>query len=247
MSQQTTDDIALSIVLPTFNERENVIQLLSELEQSLTVNYEAIVVDDDSPDLTWQAVERFASTRNNVRLLRRMNNRGLTGALNEGLGLARGRLLMWMDADLSMPPAKIPELLLAIEGGADAAVGSRYVRGGGDARAVTFLLTARLMLGRVLSIANGWLLNCRFRDWSSGFIVVKREFLEGHRLSGNYGEYFIALIVYLIKRRKANVVEVPYIQGPRKPREPEVIIGFWESVRRGCKYMGMVLRQCFVF
>src|SRR5512145_84610 len=153
-----SQNIKLSLVLPTYNEKDNIIILLSELEKILTVPYEAIVVDDDSPDQTWQAVEAFAETRPNIRLLRRRNVRGLTSALNDGLNMARGDLLMWMDVDLSMPPAKIPELLQAISEGADVAVGSRYVQGGGDARAVNVLLSTQLMLSKTLSILGGWVL-----------------------------------------------------------------------------------------
>lgn len=238
-----TADIKLSIVLPTYNERENVVLLLSELEKVLHVPFEAIVVDDDSPDKTWQAVETFAESRDNVKLLRRINERGLTSALNAGLKTARGELLMWMDVDLSMPPAKIPELLQAIDNGADVAVGSRYVAGGGDARAVNPLLTVQLMLSKMLSILGGWMLGCRFRDWSSGFIVLKRELLDGYELRGDYGEYFIALICYLIKQRRANVVEVPYVLTPRERGESKTATNLWGFFRRGHKYLRMIWRQ----
>lgn len=238
-------DVELSIVLPTYNERENVVLLLAELEQVLRSGYEAIVVDDDSPDKTWQAVEQFAQSRDNVKLLRRINERGLTSALNAGLKMARGRLVMWMDVDLSMPPAKIPELLQAIDNGADVAVGSRYVNGGGDARAVNALLTVQLMLSKALSILGGWMLGCRFRDWSSGFIVLKRELLDGYQLRGDYGEYFIALIYYLIKRRRANVVEVPYVLIPRERGESKTATNLWGFFRRGHKYLRMIWRVRF--
>lgn len=243
MNRMPENPVILSIVLPTYNERENIVLLLSELEKILTVNYEAIVVDDNSPDKTWRVVEEYAANRNNIILLHRINERGLTSALNDGLKLASGRLWMWMDVDLSMPPEKIPELLQAIADGADVAVGSRYVRGGGDARAVNFLLTTQLMLSKVLSIIGGWVLGCRFRDWSSGFIVLKREFIEDYRLRGDYGEYFIALVFHLIKRRKARVVEVPYVLIPRERGESKTASNLWGFIRRGRKYLGMILRQ----
>lgn len=235
----------LSIILPTFNERENIIILLLELEQILDVEYEAIVVDDDSPDLTWQAVKDFSATHQNVRLLRRMDERGLTSALNAGLKMAKGQLIMWMDVDLSMPPKKIPELLQAIDNGADVAVGSRYVKGGGDARAVNFLLATQLLLSKVLSILGGWMLGCRFRDWSSGFIVMKRETLGTYKLKGDYGEYFIALICYLVKTRKAKVVEVPYVLVPRVLGESKTATNLWGFMRRGRKYLRSILQQRF--
>jgi dolichol-phosphate mannosyltransferase len=147
--------------------------------------------------------------------------------------------------DLSMPPAKIPELLQAIERGADVAVGSRYVPGGGDARAVNLHLTLQLMLSKFLSILSGWMLGCRFRDWSSGFIVLRRELLEGYALYGDYGEYFIDLIHYLIRQRGAKVVEVPYVLTPRERGESKTATNIWGFVRRGRKYLYMIWRLRF--
>jgi dolichol-phosphate mannosyltransferase len=235
----------LSIVLPTYNERDNIIVLLKELEEVLQLPFEAIVVDDDSPDGTWRAVEEYAHANPHVRLLRRINARGLTSAINAGIKMARGKLVMWMDVDLSMPPAKIPELLYAIKSGADVAVGSRYVSGGGDARAVNAHLTIQLMLSKFLSILGGWMLGCRFRDWSSGFIVVKREFLTGYALTGDYGEYFIDLIYYLIKKRGARVVEVPYVLTPRQRGESKTATNILGLFRRGRKYLHTVWRLRF--
>jgi dolichol-phosphate mannosyltransferase len=246
MSSIRADLPRLSIVLPTYNERDNILLLLDELGHVLPdLPFEAIIVDDDSPDGTWRAVEDYARTRPHVRLLRRIGVRGLTSALAEGIKLARGRLVMWMDVDLSMPPAKIPELLRALEQGADVAVGSRYVPGGGDARAVNLHLTLQLMLSKFLSILSGWLLGCRFRDWSSGFIVLKRELLEGYALYGDYGEYFIDLIHYLIKQRGAKVVEVPYVLTPRERGESKTATNLWGFVTRGRKYLYMIWRLRF--
>lgn len=231
---------ALSLVLPTYNERENIQRLLAELQQLITFPFEAIVVDDDSPDLTWQAVEEIAAIHPHVRLLRRIGKRGLTSAIDDGIKLARAPLVGWMDVDLSMPPAKILELLKAIEQGADVAVGSRYVPGGGDARAVSLHLSIQLMLSKILSILGGWMLGCRFRDWSSGFIILRRDLLTGYDLTGDYGEYFIHLIFTLIKRRHAKVVEVPYILTAREIGESKTATNLWGLVRRGRKYLTTV-------
>ena len=234
------DEVVLSIVLPTYNERENIVRLLSELERLLSVNYEAIVVDDDSPDLTWQVVEQFASTHSNVRLLRRMNERGLTGALNNGINLARGQLIMWMDVDFSMSPERIPALLHAIDEGADVAVGSRYVSGGGDVRGFSVNLIVQLVLSKMLSILSGFVLGSPFRDWSSGFIAMKRETLADYELYGDHGEYFIGLIYYLIRIRRFNVVEVPYVLTPRQSGESKTATNLWGLFRRGIRYLHMI-------
>lgn len=242
-----SSSIDLSVILPTYNESENILLVLDELAKALNIPYEAIVVDDNSPDLTWKVVAEYAQQHPQVKLVHRVNERGLTSAINAGISKAQGKYIMWMDVDMSMPPSRIPALLQAIENGADVAVGSRYVKGGGDARAVNFLLTIQLMLSKLLSIMGGWFLGCRFRDWSSGFIVLKREFLEGYELRGDYGEYFIALIYYLIKRRHAKVVEVPYILTPRERGESKTATNLWGFVKRGHKYLRIMLQQRFNF
>lgn len=239
----TEQRVELSIILPTYNESGNILLLLDELEKHIRVPYEAIVVDDNSPDGTWRLVGDYALTHPQVVLVHRIEERGLTSAINAGLDRARGQLLMWMDVDLSMPPGRIPALLHAIHQGADVAVGSRYVHGGGDARAVTPLLTFQLFLSKALSILGGWFLGCSFRDWSSGFIVLKREMIEGYRLRGDYGEYFINLICYLIKKRGAQVVEVPYVLTPRERGESKTATNVWGFFLRGQKYLRVMWQQ----
>lgn len=247
MSDNKQNNMDLSIILPTYNESENILLVLNELDRVLTLPFEVIVVDDDSPDQTWKIVSEYAQSHTHVRLIHRTDERGLTSALNTGIKAALGKHILWMDVDMSMPPNRIPALLKAIDEGADVAVGSRYVKGGGDARAVNFLLTVQLMLSKILSIMGGWFLGCRFRDWSSGFIVLKREFLQDYELSGDYGEYFIALIYYLIKRRHAKVVEVPYILTPRERGESKTATNLWGFVKRGHKYLRIMLQQRFNF
>src|SRR5688500_2494896 len=101
----------LSIVLPTYNERENIVRLMDEIQRLLNITCEVIVVDDGSPDGTWRAVQEYARSHPQVQLLHRVGRRGLTSALNEGIKLARGKLVMWMDVDFSMSPERIPVLL----------------------------------------------------------------------------------------------------------------------------------------
>lgn len=240
----TLKDMApvLSVVLPTYNERENILLLMDEIERVVNVPYEAIVVDDDSPDGTWRAVEEYARSHPQVRLLRRVGVKGLTGALNEGIKLARGRVIMWMDVDFSMSPERIPVLLRTIEEGADVALGSRYISGGGDVRGSGLQLTVQLVLSKLLSILCGWTLGCKVSDWSSGYIMLKREMLEGYELRGDHGEYFIGLLHYLIRRRGAKIVEVPYVLTPRHWGESKTATNLWGLFRRGRWYLHMIWR-----
>src|SRR5207245_1192292 len=123
----------LSVVTPTFNEADNILQFLSELRQHLgQCDYEIIVVDDDSPDLTWKvaAAETVAGDRH-VRVLRRTGRRGLGNSVIDGFKYSVGDTLACIDADLQHDPAIIPHMLAALERGADMVVASRYVEGGG--------------------------------------------------------------------------------------------------------------------
>lgn len=242
----TSDAPTLSVVLPTYNERENILLMMREIVRLLADrSFEIIVVDDNSPDGTWQVVEEFAREHPQVRLLRRMNARGLTSAYNDGIKHARGRLVMWMDVDFSMSPERIPALLRAIEKGADVAVGSRYVYGGGDVRGFSFNLIIQLVLSKMLSILSGFVLGSPFRDWSSGFIAMKRETLDDYELYGDHGEYFIGLMYYLIKQRRAKITEIPYVLTPRRWGESKTATNLWGLYRRGTRYLHVIWRLRF--
>ena len=124
----------ITIVLPTFNERDNIAPLI-ERGLAALAGYEAemVVVDDDSPDGTWQVVAALAERDPRVRLIHRTEERGLTSAIAAGLAAARGKWVGWMDCDLSMPPEDLPCLAAALAAGADIVAGSRYLPGGRDA------------------------------------------------------------------------------------------------------------------
>ena len=95
------------------------------------IDAEVIVVDDDSPDGTSEVVDRILNRYRKLRLITRRSNKGLVNSIKEGIKSSRGSICLWMDADLSMPTDKIPDLVNKIKEGADLAVGSRYIKGGG--------------------------------------------------------------------------------------------------------------------
>ena len=127
----------ISVILATYNENENIGRLIEEIAIILVdYEYEIIVVDDDSPDMTWQVVDDMRKMNDKLILIRRMDERGLTSALNCGIKNSCGDVIVWLDCDFQMPPEKILELLSKIESGYDVAIGSRFVKGGGDVRDV---------------------------------------------------------------------------------------------------------------
>ena len=125
--------LQLSIIVPTYCEAENLTVLIPRVNRVLTeaeLDAEIIVVDDDSPDETIQVCEKLAENCP-LRLITRKNERGLSTAVIAGLNAASGGILLVMDADLSHPPEKIPELVSALnQRQADFVIGSRYVEGG---------------------------------------------------------------------------------------------------------------------
>ena len=230
----------VSVILPTYNEAENVGPLVREVLTSLAdYDPEVLVIDDDSPDGTWRVAGEIAAGPGQLQVVRRRHDRGLAASLTEGIALARGEIICWMDADFSMPPAMLPRLVGAVADGADLAVGSRYAPGGSDGRDDVPL---HRFLSRVLTAFASRLLVPRFRDYTSGFIAVRRAALERLLpLEGAYGEYFIAL-VYRAWQQGLQIRELPYACAPRRTGESKTATGWLGYFTRGWGYVRLILR-----
>jgi len=228
--------VTVSVVLPTYNERDNIGPLIQALLSQVREPVEVWVVDDNSPDRTWQVVQALAEEDPRVHLLRRVGERGLTSAIAAGIAASRGDVVVWMDCDFSMPPEAVPHLVAALEG-ADVAVGSRYVRGGRD---VGHSWMARAF-SRAINLFASLLLGWGVRDYTSGFIAARREVLERIPLRGDYGEYCIDLL-YRAQRAGYRVVEIPYTCTERASGESKTGANALDYLRRGWKYVWTVLR-----
>lgn len=226
----------VSVILPTYNEAGNMEPLVTGILAALGPEVEIIVVDDDSPDGTSRVVADLARDRPQVRLVTRRAERGLTSAIARGVAESARPVVMWMDCDLSMPPAVMPRLLAALPGH-DLTLGSRYVPGGGD--------TGHGWLGRFLSrtICYGAraLLGGTVLDLTSGFMCVRRYVIEDVGLVGDYGEYCIRLI-HNAQRRGYTAAEVPYLCGPRFSGESKTSVGLGGFLHHGPGYLLMVAR-----
>ena len=166
--------VDLSLVLPTYNERENLGELLARIDDALIdVCFEAIVVDDDSPDRTWAAARQFEQQYPWLRVIRRQNMRGLGSAVICGFRHARGNVLAVMDADLQHDVDLLPELLRRTER-ADFAVATRRAAGGSDGkwskerRFASFVATA---LARYIA-------KVPLSDPMSGFFLMRRGIFQ---------------------------------------------------------------------
>ena len=166
-----------------------------------TRTWELIVVDDGSPDGTADLAESYAR-EHPVRVIRRPGKAGLASAVLAGFGQARGDVLAVMDADLSHPPEALPRLADAIEHGADLAVGSRYVTGGGTED----WPLRRRVVSRVACLIGNVLVPVR--DCTSGFFAIRRSALDGVKL--NPIGFKIGFEV-MARGRYKKAVEVPYV------------------------------------
>jgi perosamine synthetase len=232
----------ISVILPTYNEKGNIVRLIEALSMQIQQAAEFIVVDDNSPDGTAEAVRELARHNSSVKLILRTDERGLTSAIQAGIDQSRGDIVVWMDVDFSHPPEKVPELIARIiPGGVDAAIGSRYVPGGADE--LQNLANPVVLVQKVCTRALNWftriVTGVPFHDWTSGFIAIRGDTIRQIRLYGDYGEYFIFLMARLCARQ-VRWVEVPFNNIPREVGETKTANGLLGLLSRGIHYVSAV-------
>jgi len=227
----------ISIILPTYNEKENIAELISQLSTTLKqYKYELIVVDDDSPDLTWKTTEELHNP--NVKVIRRMGIRGIASAIHDGIKSAKGEYIGWMDCDLSMPPSALIYMKDALDEGNDIVIGSRYVKGGKDYRPFTRRFTSLLFNSYARMILGG------VKDYDSGFILLKKEVLSQIGFPANgYGEYFVEFM-YKAKK-KFKIYEAPYILIDRQKGTSKTANSLFQLLGYGIQYGIKVLKLRF--
>lgn len=229
----------ISIVLPTYNEADNIIPLIDRTLSALESHpdgVEVVVVDDDSPDGTWRLVEERANLDSRIRLIHRTTENGLTSAIQRGINEAHGQWVGWMDCDLSMPPEEWPRLAEALADGAGMAIGSRYVPGGAD---VAHSATGKAF-SRLINLWAGLMLDRSIKDYTSGFILARKEIFDAIKLRGDYGEYCIDML-YRTKQRGYSIRELPYVCVPREAGESKTATNIWGYLSRGVNYVKTIL------
>ena len=195
----------VSIVVPTYNERQNLARLVDSIDQHLRHRaYEIVIVDDSSPDGTGDLARDLARAYP-IRVLTRPAKSGLGSAYRDGFKAAHGDLVFEMDADLSHDPRYIPALIEAVEHGADVAIGSRYVAQG---RVVGWGAYRKLVSG-VGNLLAKLTLGLRTRDVTSGYRCYAREAADVVQLARSDGYAFQVEALYLARRRGLRIVEVP--------------------------------------
>ncbi len=198
----------LSVVVPTYNEAENVGEIVQRLRDCLVgIAWEVIFVDDDSPDGTFEAVRSLASTDYRVRLLHRIGRRGLSTACIEGMQASTAPYVAVMDADLQHDERLLPEMLRKLrDDDLDMVVGSRNVSGGsmGD------WSTDRELASNFATWLSGLVLRADLKDPMSGFFMVRRDAIDNvvRELSGI--GFKILLDIFVTAKRPLRFQELPY-------------------------------------
>ncbi|HEV2225932.1 MAG TPA: polyprenol monophosphomannose synthase [Nitrososphaerales archaeon] len=218
------------VVVPTYNERENVQALVESIEEAKLSDLSVLFVDDSSPDGTAEEVRKVAESRPWVRILSRENKKGIGSAylvgFKEAVSQTGATILVEMDADLQHPASALPELIQAIAKGADVAVASRYVEGGGSSGWSRW----RRLVSRGANAYARTLLRLPVRDATSGFRAYNSrasDELARSRLPAKGFEFQVAALYHL--KRDFKIVEVPYVFVTRKAGKSKLRL--WDTLR----------------
>ena len=245
MVRQKTRPI-LTVVIPTYKERENILLLCPALSGELAaISHEILILDDDSQDGTIEAVARLRKAKHRVRLIVRKRNHGLSAAVIEGLKQAEGEYCCVMDADLSHPPTAILPMLRKLQSGAaEFCLGSRYIAGGRVDQRWTLKRRVLSYVATLLSLPL-----VRVKDPMSGFFMVRRRSIpQWYRLSPL--GYKIALEI-MVKGHLQSIYEEPIYFKERLHGASKMNIRvqflFLRHLRRLYKYKFSVLAELVLF
>lgn len=211
----------LTVVLPTYNERDNLPVVIEALREALQgLSWEVIVVDDDSPDGTGEAARAFAERDARIRVIRRIGRRGLSGACLEGILASSSRFVAVMDADLQHDETLLPRMLEVMRSGeADLVVASRKVEGGDVGTGLSAIRKAGSSLAN--SLAKN-ILKVDLSDPMSGFFMVRRESIDdlAPRLS-NQG-FKVLLDIVASGKGTLRIRELPFVFRERRQGESKL-------------------------
>jgi dolichol-phosphate mannosyltransferase len=210
----------LSVVVPTFNERDNVTVLYRRLDATLKgVAWEVVFVDDNSPDGTWEVVRGLARQDSRVRCIRRIGRRGLSGACIEGILASSGSYAAVIDADLQHDEAQLPKMLGLLQSGeAELVVGSRYIEGG----SADSFNKQRAGASQLATEVAKRVLGVEVKDPMSGFFMIRRDRFEQLAPQLSTQGFKILLDIIATARGKLRTVEVPFTFGSRRHGESKL-------------------------
>lgn len=200
--------IKLSIILPTYNEKKNIILLINKIKVILRnfKNYEIIIVDDNSEDKTYHICKKKFLKNRKIKVFLRKNKKSLGSSILFGINKSIGERIIVMDTDLTHNPKLIPKLL-KISFDADMVIGSRFCTGGSMIDKKHFFLS--LIYNFFLKVFLG----TQVQDNLGGYFCINRKRLNKvnkKKIFYGYGDYFFRLIFFL-KKIDISIIEVPTI------------------------------------
>ena len=217
---QATGLPQVSVVVPTFNERDNVTVLYRRLAATLEgIPWEVVFVDDNSPDGTWEVVRGLARQDSRVRCIRRIGRRGLSGACIEGILASSAPYAAVIDADLQHDEAQLPKMVALLQSGeAELVVGSRYIEGGSadsfDKQRAGASVFATEIARRVLRV--------EIKDPMSGFFMIRRDRFEQLAPQLSTQGFKILLDIVATAQGKLRTIEIPFTFGTRQHGESKL-------------------------
>lgn len=211
-------DASVTITIPTYNEGDNIESVVTRSLAAVEgYDTEILVVDDNSPDRTWERARTAFADEPRVRVIRRMGTRGLGRAVSHGIEQSTNQFCAVLDADLQHPPERLPELLRCFEPGVDLVVGSRHIDGG-DVHG--WSIPRRIVSAGATCISKLAVPEARqLSDPMSGFFAVRRSAINGVDLTPSG---FKILLEILTKADIRTVREVPYIFRDREHGESKL-------------------------
>ncbi|MCS0496423.1 glycosyltransferase family 2 protein [Ancylobacter sp. MQZ15Z-1] len=232
---------SLSIIVPSFNERENIEALFHKLDEALVgIPFEMIVVDDNSPDGSAEETKRLAQKYSNIRCIRRFDRRGLSSACIEGMASAASPLVAVIDADHQHDERILPKMVEAMKDGADLVVGSRYTA---DATADAGFSSLRLKGSHLATWLASLVTGRPISDPMSGFFIVRRDRFDEVAPHLSKEGFKILLDIIVVCRRndiELDIREIPYQFRSRHAGESKMnslvvvqFLGLWLSQLTG--------------
>ncbi len=217
---QATGLPQLSVVVPTFNERDNVTVLYRRLDATLAgIPWEVVFVDDNSPDGTWEVVRGLARQDPRVRCIRRIGRRGLSGACIEGILASSAPYAAVIDADLQHDETQLPKMVgLLQKGEAELVVGSRYIEGG----SADSFNKSRAGASQLATEVAKRVLKVEIADPMSGFFMIRRDRFEQLAPQLSTQGFKILLDLVATAQGRLRTVEVPFTFGSRQHGESKL-------------------------
>lgn len=200
----------VSVILPTFNEKGSIGQLIDEIHEVLEINHEIVVVDDNSPDGTYEHVLGLSSTRPYLRALKRTQDPSLAKSIRHGLDHARGDAMVIMDSDFNHQPFYLPFMVSSLRY-YECVSGSRFLYGG------SMNHKTRHFLSWLFNVFTRFMTGGNVTDSLYGFLAIRRSALKKcdfDKIFWGYGDYCIRLLFYL-QRLNIDVLQFPALNGSR--------------------------------